>query len=117
MDIMANIQNRRIPDRAMQFAPFAALKGYYETVRMQERITQPKKELGDDAAELISSTLNNLRTGITVKVRYYDIDSYTTIVGVVTEVNYPYRRIKVIKSQIAFNDIYSIDILKKDVII
>ena len=116
---MANIQNRRIPDRAMQFAPFAALKGYYETVRMQERITQPKKELGDDAAaaELISSTLNNLRTGITVKVRYYDIDSYTTIVGVVTEVNYPYRRIKVIKSQIAFNDIYSIDILKKDVII
>ena len=114
---MANIQNRRIPDRAMQFAPFAALKGYYETVRMQERITQPKKELGDDAAELISSTLNNLRTGITVKVRYYDIDSYTTIVGVVTEVNYPYRRIKVIKSQIAFNDIYSINILKKDVII
>ena len=42
---MANIQSRRIPDRAMQFAPFAALKGYYETVRMQERITQPKKEL------------------------------------------------------------------------
>ena len=76
-----------------------------------------RAELGDDAAELISSTLNNLRTGITVKVRYYDIDSYTTIVGVVTEVNYPYRRIKVIKSQIAFNDIYSIDILKKDVII
>lgn len=114
---MANNTNRNIPDRAMQFAPFAALKGYYETVRRQERITQPKKELGDDAAELISSTLNNLRTGITVKVRYYDIDSYTTIVGVVTEVNYPYRRIKVIKSQIAFNDIYSIDILKKDVII
>ena len=114
---MVSNSNRSSPDRAMQFAPFAALKGYYETVRRQERITQPKKELGDDAAELISSTLNNLRTGITVKVRYYDIDSYTTIVGVVTEVNYPYRRIKVIKSQIAFNDIYSIDILKKDVII
>lgn len=95
---MVSNSNRSSPDRAMQFAPFAALKGYYETVRRQERITQPKKELGDDAAELISSTLNNLRTGITVKVRYYDIDSYTTIVGVVTEVNYPYRRIKVIKS-------------------
>lgn len=58
---MANIQNRRIPDRAMQFAPFAALKGYYETVRKQERITQSKKEIGDEAAELISNTLNNLR--------------------------------------------------------
>ena len=114
---MANIPNHKVPDRAMQFAPFAALKGYYETVRKQERITQPKKEIGDEAAELISNTLNNLRIGITVKVRYYDIDSYTTIEGIVTEVNYPYRRIKVIKSQIAFNDIYSIDILKKDFII
>ena len=114
---MANIQNHRIPDRAMQFAPFAALKGYYETIRKQERITQPKKELGDDAAELISSTLNNLRTGITVKVRYYDIDSYTTIVGVVTEVNYPYRRLKVIHTFIGFDDIYSIEILGKDIFI
>jgi len=112
---MANIQNRRIPDRAMQFAPFAALKGYYETVRKQERITQPKKEIGDEAAELISNTLNNIRIGITVKVRYYDIDSYTTIEGIVTEINYPYRRIKVINSQIAFNDIYFINILRKDV--
>lgn len=112
---MDNIQNRRIPDRAMQFAPFAALKGYYETVRMQERITEPKKEIGDEAAELISNTLNNIRIGITVKVRYYDIDSYTTIEGIVTEINYPYRRIKVINSQIAFNDIYFINILRKDV--
>lgn len=108
---MANIQNRRIPDRAMQFAPFAALKGYYETVRKQERITQPKKEIGDEAAELISNTLNNLRIGITVKVRYYDIDSYTTIEGIVTEINYPYRRIKVIKNSIPFDDIYSIKMI------
>lgn len=57
---MANIQNRRILDRAMQFAPFAALKGYYETVRMQERITQPKKELGDDAAESFGSAKKSL---------------------------------------------------------
>ena len=109
---MANIQNRRIPDRAMQFAPFAALKGYYETVRMQERITQPKKELGDDAAEHISHTLNNIRTGVTVKVRYYDIDSYTTLEGVVSEINYPYRRIKVLKNSIPFDDIYFIKIIK-----
>lgn len=108
---------QRHADRAMQFAPFAALKGYYESVKAQERQTQPRRIVSDEDAEVISNTLNKLRPGIEVKVRYYDIDSYTTIVGVVTEVNYPYRRIKVIKSQIAFNDIYSIDILKKDVII
>jgi len=108
---------QRHADRAMQFAPFAALKGYYESVKAQERQTQPRRIVSDEDAEVISNTLNKLRPGIEVKVRYYYIDSYTTIVGVVTEVNYPYRRIKVIKTQIAFNDIYSIDILKKDVII
>ena len=114
---MVSNSNRSSPDRAMQFAPFAALKGYYESIRNQERITQPKKELGDHAAELISNTLNNLKTGITVKVRYYDIDSYTTIVGVVAEVNYTYRRIKVIQTFIGFDDIYSIEILGKDIFI
>ena len=105
---MANIQNRRIPDRAMQFAPFAALKGYYETVRKQERITQPKKELGDEEAKNISDTLNALRVGMTVKISYYDIDSYITIEGTVTAVNEPYHKLKVNKNDISFNDIYSI---------
>jgi len=55
---MVNISNRRIPDRAMQFAPFAALKGYYESIRKQERITEPRKLLSEDEAETISNTLN-----------------------------------------------------------
>ena len=54
----------------MQFAQFAALKGYYEAVRIQERITEPKKELREDEAEVISNTLNKLCVGTTVKIRY-----------------------------------------------
>ena len=99
MDKM-NIQ--RHADRAVQFAPFAALKGYYECVKLQERITEPRKE-------------NKLRAGITVKIRYYDIDAYTNIEGVVTEINLPYRRLKVIKTTIPFDDIYTIEMLGKDV--
>ncbi|WP_303833837.1 hypothetical protein [Ruminococcus flavefaciens] len=113
---MANISNRRIPDRAMQFAPFAALKGYYETVKMQERITEPRRDVSEEDAETISYTLNNLRIGVTVKVRYYDIDSYTTITGVVAEINFPYRRLKVIKTAIPFDDIYSIELIGKGII-
>lgn len=110
------MEPRRHADRAMQFAPFAALKGYYECVRAEERLTEPKREIGDDAAELISYTLNNLRVGVTVKVRYYDIDAYTTITGVITEINYPYRRLKIIKTTIPFDDIYAIEAIGKDVL-
>ena len=49
----SNLQ--RHADRAVQFAPFAALKGYYECVRMQERITEAKKELGEDEAEQLGA--------------------------------------------------------------
>jgi len=105
---MVSNSNRSSPDRAMQFAPFAALKGYYESIRNQERITQPKKELSDDDSELISNTLNILKMGMNVKIRYYDIDSYITIEGTITEVNLPYHKLKVNKTTIPFADIYSI---------
>ena len=113
---MGNMNVQRHADRAMQFAPFAALKGYYEAVRIQERITEPRKELSEDEAEAISNTLNKLRVGTTVKIRYYDIDAYTNIEGVVTELNPSYRRLKVIKIVIPFDDIYTIELLGKNVI-
>ena len=115
--IMGNTNNvQRHADRAMQFAPFAALKGYYESIRMQERITEPRKELSEDEAEALSSTLNKLKVGTTIKIRYYDIDAYTNIEGVLTEINPPYRRLKVVKTAIPFDDIYTIELLGKDIL-
>lgn len=112
---MDNQKIYNVPNRALQFAPFSALKGYYDSVRKQERITQPRKELGDEECEIISNTLNYLRAGIAVKIRYYDIDAYTTINGVVTEINYPYRRLKVLKTTIPFDDIYSIETIGRGI--
>lgn len=112
---MGNMNVQRHSDRAMQFAPFAALKGYYEAVRMQERITELRKELSEDEAEAISNTLNKLRVGTTVKIRYYNVDAYTNIEGVITEINPPYRKLKVVKTAIPFDDIYTIELLGKNI--
>ena len=35
-------------DRAKQFMPFAALKGYEEALRKKEKITVPKAELSEE---------------------------------------------------------------------
>ena len=40
-------------DRASQFMPFAALKGYEEALRAKEKIVVPKVELSDDALEFL----------------------------------------------------------------
>ena len=38
-------------DRAKQFMPFAALKGYEEALRQREDSPQPRIALGEDRAE------------------------------------------------------------------
>ncbi len=100
----------------MQIAPFTALKGFYETVRIQGRINESRKKLGEDEAEAISNTLNRLRVGTTVKIKYYDIDAYTNIKGGVIKFNSPYRRPKVIKTAVPFDDIYTLKLLGKNII-
>jgi len=42
--------------------------------------------------------------------------NYMNIKGVVTEVNTPYRRLKVVKAIIPFDDIYSVELLAKDIL-
>ncbi|MBQ8961621.1 MAG: YolD-like family protein [Ruminococcus sp.] len=82
----------------------------------QERITEPKRELSEDEADEVSNTLNKLTLRTTVKIRYYDVDEYTTIIGVVAEIDPPYRRLKVVKTTVSFDDIYSIELLGKSII-
>lgn len=46
-----------ISERAKQFMPFAAVKGYHEALAKKEHITVPKNELTDDMAELLGLQL------------------------------------------------------------
>lgn len=46
----------------------------------------------------------------------HDLMRYTNIEGVVTELNPPYRRLKVVKTAIPFDDIYTIELVGKNII-
>ena len=63
--------------RAAQFAPFDALKGLQEALRMVE-YEQERKAKGDvdeETANKISSIINELEKNDVVKVKYFD-DGY-----------------------------------------
>ena len=51
-------------DRARQFMPFAALTGYYEVIKQREKIIEPRKELSEDEAEILSSKLGSVQKGM-----------------------------------------------------
>lgn len=94
--------------RAAQFMPFAALTGYYELARQQERITEPRHELTEEEALALSRTIMQVKKGDLVRVTYYDWDSYRTVSGVVARVDFAFRRIQVVKTVIGFDDILAI---------
>lgn len=95
-------------NRAKQFMPFSPLKGYYDLIEKCERIKEPKIELTDDMQEIISQKLNEIKSGMIAKVKYYDVDSYVETEGVVSNIDKVYGKLTVIKTVIRFEDIYDI---------
>lgn len=101
------MQNTRKPDRARQFMPFASLRGYYDLIRQQERVREPRRELSDDQAEELSAALAEFRRGDMVRVRHYAGDHYELTEGVLTGFDATFRKMTIVHTEIRFDDIIS----------
>ena len=101
---------RRI-DRAKQFLPFDAMKGLKEALReVEERQScVPKRELGEDDAEVISRVLGQISRGDTVRVTYYHAGRYVVAEGEVTAFDAVRRTFSVDGQRIVFDDIGEIE--------
>jgi len=95
-------------DRAKQFMPFAALRGYYDLIRQYERIKEDKKELSESEAEILSSKLLKIAKGMIITVKYYNKDAYDILTGVVSKIDKDYKNLKIIKTEINFDDIIDV---------
>ena len=100
---MGRISSRA--DRAKLFAPFAALKGYYELILAQEAAKEDKRELCEDDAYAMSEKLKQLDKGAHVHIRYYDKICYVSLTGVISRIDYDLRFMTVNDKKIRFDDI------------
>lgn len=100
-------------NRAVQFMPFAALKGYYDCIHEQEHIKEERRELSEDEAEELSAVLNKVERGTMLRVVYYNKDFYDTLEGMVSEFDPVFRRLKIVRREVPFDDIYRVEILDK----
>lgn len=96
-------------DRARQFIPFMALKGYYELCRQKERRPAARHVLTDEESLALSQLVGSLQKGDMVKVVCYDKDAYVTVQGIVSEVVVALRFIRVVRRRIDFEDILAIE--------
>lgn len=97
-------------DRARQFMPFAALTGYYEVIKQREKIIEPRKELSEDEAEILSDKLNKVQKGMLITLTYYKEDCYEILTGLVSNIDSIYRTITIVKTKIAIDDVCDIRI-------
>lgn len=96
--------------RAKQFAPFAALCGYEEALRRKERITVPRAELSEDMLDELDNLMNSLAVGDMISIIYYDDSEYIRKTGMITRIDKSARIIRIVNTDIAFFNIYRIDI-------
>ena len=95
--------------RAKQFMPFDALKGYKEALRLKEYLheREPKIDIPEDKAQEINDTLCRLSIGDVVEIKYY-YDGYVHYLRGISKLFVFERYIEVCNTKIYLDDIYDI---------
>lgn len=99
-------------DRAKQFLPFDALKGFREALIEKEKIFVEKIELSEESSEQLSKKINNISKGYYVKIKYYCNRQYIYTKGTVKVIDRIRKKI-IINDNIYINieDILDIEII------
>ena len=71
-------------DRAKQFMPFAALKGFEEAIEKTKKPVFDRVILGEDAQAELDAALRELRLGDQVCITFYQDREYISLSGPVT---------------------------------
>lgn len=95
-------------NRAKQFMPFAALKGYEEALRAKEKIVVEKIELSEERKAELDFKLHQIQKNDMITVVYFLKDEYIKLEGMVSRLDIDARVIKIVNTKIPFDDIYEI---------
>lgn len=96
-------------NRAKQFVPFAAVKGFEEALRAKERIIVEKIELSEERKEELNFKLHQIKKNDIIKVIYFDKDEYVKIEGMVSRLDKDARVLQIVNTKILFDNIYDIE--------
>ena len=101
-------------NRAKQFVPFAAVKGYEEVLRAKEKIVVEKIDLSEERKEELDFKLHQIHKNDIITVVYFYKDEYIKIEGMVSRLDIDARVIKVVNTKSPFEDIYDLSVEKNE---
>lgn len=92
-------------NRAKQFMPFDALKGFREALAEEERLRVPKRELSEEQKEELNWTIKTVQKKDIVTVEYYHQEEYVQLTGMVSGVDENGKSLTVVNENIPCEDI------------
>lgn len=92
-------------DRAKQFMPFDALKGFREALLEKERAIVPRKVLPEEHTEELNRKFSRIQKKDIITVEYFHEGAYLQITGMVSQIDETSRMIKIVNTKISFEDI------------
>lgn len=95
-------------NRAKQFMPFAALKGYEEALRAKEKVVVEKIELSEEKKSELDYKIQQIQKNDMITVVYFLKDEYIKLEGMVSRLDTDARILKIVNTKIPFEDIYDI---------
>ncbi|MBQ6843956.1 MAG: YolD-like family protein [Agathobacter sp.] len=105
---MARKVKIKMENRAKQFVPFAALKGYDEALRAKEKIVVEKIELSEEKKAELDYKIQQIQKNDIVTVVYFLKDEYIKVEGMVSRIDKDARVLKIVNTRIPFEDIYEL---------
>ena len=100
-------------DRAKQFMPFDALKGFREALQEKERIMVPKRDLSDEQKEALNLKLCQVKKNDRIAVEYFQDGEYVRVSGPVTKLDLIRKILAVAHTEVSFGDISDIILISE----
>ena len=95
-------------ERARQFLPFDALKGFKEAIKEKQRIVVNRKELTEDTLENLSYKFNQIKEGTIITIIHYDKFEYIKTEGFVSKIDLNNLYLMIVDKKIKIDNIYDI---------
>lgn len=108
---MGNRPKMTREERAKQFMPFVALKGYPEALAKKEKIIVSKVEVSEEYAEELDRKLRQIKKNDMVEIVYFCNHEYLRKTGMVSRIDVTAKVLKIVNTKISFANIYDIHII------
>ena len=103
-------------NRARQFIPFAALRGFDGLVEERSHVDEPRHELTPEQAEELSRAVASLSRGEHIRATFYEEarGAYVSLEGAVGQVDPTFGTLRVSGRRIRFSDLLAVESMGGD---